>query len=71
MTPLILSLSLVETISRECKYVQLDLVPKPVINLFLSHLSGTNSCDGPDIEWNRIDEVLVSALMQFQREGVE
>lgn len=71
----------VERVQRECKHVRLNLVPKPVISLFLSKLhpkkdgggregGGSDGTDG-GMDWKRVDSKLDSTLMQFQRDGVE
>ena len=77
----------VEMVQKNCKYVQLSLVPKPVIALFLSQLRSKGSqmgskgevigegrgSDGTDggVDWGRVDQKLKSTLMQFQKDGVE
>ena len=77
----------VEMVQKKCKYVQLSLVPKPVIALFLSQLRPKASqlqskggvggegrgSDGTDggVDWGRVDPKLKSTLMQFQKDGVE
>lgn len=70
----------VEMVQKNCKYVQLSLVPKPVIALFLSQLRskgeligegrGSDGTDG-GVDWGRVDQKLKSTLMQFQKDGVE
>lgn len=85
----------VEAIRKECRHVEMNLVPKPVISLFQSSMQSskqrhsTNSIcvkvDGVeggrggygnageccDLDWTKIDTVLMSTLMEFQKEGVK
>ena len=54
--------------------MKLNLIPKPVIALFLSKLTGKSSGSHSQdrcMDWCQIDEKLVSTLMQFQKDGVE
>ncbi|XP_064402353.1 SWI/SNF-related matrix-associated actin-dependent regulator of chromatin subfamily A-like protein 1 [Halichondria panicea] len=68
--------SLVKAIQSSCKHVELDLIPRPVINLFLSQLQAQyhsiQSKSHPSvIDWSRIETKLSTTLMEFQKEGVE
>ena len=67
-------------VQKNCKYVQLSLVPKPVIALFLSQLRSKGEVigegrgsdgTGRGVDWGRVDQKLKSTLMQFQKDGVE
>lgn len=65
----------VEAIQKECKYVQLNLVPRAVMNLFQQARRGRGKAEeregGRPVDWSRVDSKLASTLMQFQKEGVE
>ena len=67
-------LCVVDVLKKDCKYVDLSLIPKPVIGLFqrLKQRKGpVSNLPATEIDWSRIDPKLSSTLMQFQREGVE
>ena len=65
----------VDAIKKECKHVEMNLVPKPVITLFQCRIKSAKNESGspycPVMEWNRINSKLMLTLMQFQKEGVE
>ncbi|XP_064401335.1 SWI/SNF-related matrix-associated actin-dependent regulator of chromatin subfamily A-like protein 1 isoform X1 [Halichondria panicea] len=68
--------SLVKAIQSSCKHVELDLIPRPVVNLFLSQLQAQShsiqaKSHSSVIDWSRIETKLSTALMEFQKEGVE
>ena len=66
---------IVDALRKDCKYVELSLIPRPVISLFQQlkrrkHPIPQNQ-PSTEIDWSRIEPKLSSTLMQFQREGVE
>ena len=70
----LLYVSVVDTLKKECKFVDLSLIPRPVISLFqrLKQRKGpipNQASTGMD--WSRVEAKLSSTLMQFQRDGVE
>ena len=56
---------------KDYKYVDLSLIPRPVISLFQRLKQRKGPIPNPEVDWSRIDPKLSSTLMQFQREGVE
>ena len=64
----------VDALRKDCKFVDLSLIPRPVISLFQRLKQRKGPVPSPSsvgMDWSRIDSKLSSTLMQFQREGVE
>lgn len=65
----------VDALKKDCKYVDLSLIPRPVISLFtrLKQRRGPipTPHSGAKVDWSRIEPKLSGTLMHFQREGVE
>ena len=59
----------VDMLGKECKHVQMNKLPNAVISQFLKS-EGSSRHPG-SMDWSRVESKLASALMQFQREGVE
>ena len=55
---------------REIPHVQLDLIPKPVLDAFHTNKGGATKT-APINYKDRIGSHLYSTLMQFQKEGIE
>ena len=67
-------LHVVDTLKKECKFVYLSLIPKPVISLFQRLKQRKGPIPNPPsagMDWSRVEAKLSSTLMQFQRDGVE
>ena len=67
-------LHVVDTLKKECKFVYLSLIPRPVISLFqrLKQRKGPiPNSPSAGMDWSRVEAKLSSTLMQFQRDGVE
>jgi hypothetical protein len=66
--------SIVDTLKKECKFVDLSLIPKPVISMFQRLKQRKGPIPNPPsagMDWSRVEAKLSSTLMQFQRDGVE
>ena len=65
----------VDSIRKECKHIEMNLIPKAVIKLFQHCVKSTHqnlaTVGNTATDWTRISSKLSSTLMQFQREGVE
>lgn len=61
----------VGVLKKDCKFVDLSFIPRPVIGLFQQLKKRKDPIPDPEMDWSRIDSKLSSTLMQFQREGVE
>ena len=67
-------ISVVNTLKKDCKYVDLSLIPRPVISLFQRLKQRKGPIPNPPsagMDWSRVEAKLSSTLMQFQRDGVE
>ena len=59
-------------LQKDCSYLRLILVPKPIIERLLSKLaSNDGGAAAADMDWNKIDSKLLSTLMPFQKKGIE
>ena len=63
--------STVDALRKDCKYVDLSLIPRPVVSLFQRLKQRKGPIPNPEMDWSRIEPKLSSTLMRFQREGVE
>ena len=70
---------IVNVIRKECKHVEMNLIPKPVVELFQrlrakprsAHDQQSAQHSAGVVDWSKISRKLVSTLMQFQKEGIE
>ena len=68
--------NVVDVLRRECKHVEMNLVPRPVFSLLWTSRQGkdkkgvTPSGGSTDV-WSKVNPKLAATLMHFQREGVE
>ena len=69
----------VDSIQKECKHIEMNLIPKAVIKLFQHYVKSTCQNKSTSLatvgstatDWTRVSSKLSSTLMQFQWEGVE